>query len=36
MLESLFSRPFSDWEMEEVNNFLLCLSHVKVHPKLRG
>ena len=34
MLESSFFRPFNDWELEEVNNFLTCLSRTKVQPSL--
>ena len=30
----LFLRSFNDWELEEVNNFLTCLSRTKVQPSL--
>ena len=30
----LFVRPFNDWELEEVNNFLTCLNRTKVQPSL--
>lgn len=29
-----FLRPFSDWEVEEVNNFLLCLSQKIIQPNV--
>ena len=30
----LLLRPFNDWEMEEVKNFLLCLSRKIVQPNV--
>lgn len=34
VLETTFSRPFNDLELEEVNNLLLRFSHEKVQPSL--